>query len=555
MAAGMDVPAQAAETPGKFADRAGLFGVRVQASDVSKDDVLGEVPRGALISSAVFTVRAAPGGLSSVKQAGIVREGQRPANLPTSVPGGADAFVIDFQRLRTVTEVALQGLKIYLLLPWQGTQFAPTWQAIFSSATGEHDAVFAEVQTERLLVLCDPPSASDVTPADEVAGRMRVSLPAPPSDLELLVNGKRVWTRPGAVRPERDTTRPRADDDFFVVDVELADEVQRAAAAGDVTVTLKTAVPGIIGLSHRVAFQRVHEVVFPESDPRTVVTAAEGFTSVALPVPAAASSWRIDELRMVVAAELPATRVQPASGPDPSDGAVLLLDAEHTVVARVADTQLEAFAALSGIRVPLRAAAGGAEVAAVVRADAAGAPGDIVPGPSLGPLQIAASETPAWITLAFPRAVKVARRTPLWFALQVSRGRAEWPVSAPAGTPQNPIRIGLPSGPFRALPAIPAVAPSGLSAIVRLLGESSTDAPIPALDAWVAGNDKRASFTPAADGLPVSLVMSPSPALGSDAAVVAGGAVQLQLRASTAGTFKFRSVSIIYRLPTDPSGA
>jgi len=243
---------------------------------------------------------------------------------------------------------------------------------------------------------------------------------------------------------------------------------------------------------------------------------------------------------------MPATRVQPSSGPPAALDLLLTLDAEHAAIVRLPSSQLDPFATLHGVRILVGTGPDGAEIAGVLRADLDNEPSDLIDAPSLGPISLDAIDpaAPAFITLPLPRPRKLNRLTPLWISIQVSRGTVFWPVTVPAAADQliNPIRRGLPAGPFHPLPSL-LVAPHGLGAVIRVVGEPAPDVPIQPLEAWLPGTNRKA-FSPSPEGRPVSLPAEP---LISGASAISSDPpqLQLQLRANTPGTFSFRDVRIV----------
>jgi len=547
-----------------FRRSAAVTALVVGPSDLSVDDTL-DIPAGALVHSAVMTVQAAPGGPAKVSAVAVVRPGTPSAAM--AVPSTALAFVVDFQRLRTVSELHTTDVPVLAVYAWGGAGFL-TQPPLFR-ADGDADAtsnvLFAETQTERLLVITGSftPEAPYATAAEELTAKTTAVLPSPPADLELLVNSKRVWSRPGPVRPGPHASAGGASSPaiFFSQDVDITDAVQAAVSSGPVpvVVSLTSSVPGRLGLAHDVAAFPVHAVAFPEGDARAVTFAAEGMGALALPVPPEAAGWLVHEVRTIVAADLPTTRVEPPVGPPASPDAQLVVDLDRPLHVQLPAAALDAFDALVGVRLAVRAGPSGADMVGVLLSDAGGAPGAPLPGAPFGPLSLdpaLADSAPRWVSLLVPRPRKLARAKPIWLALTVARGELVLPVTVPpaGAVPANALYRGPIGGPYHPVRTLAGVAPGGFGAMIRLIGDAAT-VRVPALDLWFAGSDVGVSAIPTAAGVALNVVpyaraadgrLVAAAAPGSDPAVVSGGALQLVLRAHVAGTFKFRDTRIIY---------
>ncbi|HKE20263.1 MAG TPA: hypothetical protein VKB80_35560 [Kofleriaceae bacterium] len=484
----------------------------------------------AIVASAVFRVTARAAGIGPVTGVAVVRSAEVPAGVEA-----AHACIIDFQKMRTVNLVRIKQeggdeIAIDQLRAWLGTRFDETPLA----STRATSIRFGEVQTERLLVI------GDATVAElEELGEVR--LPSPPGDLEILLGATRLWARPGPVRPE-------GEDAVFTIDVDLTAAIQAAvdaAAPGDfpLELVLNAGAPGDLGFSvHELDVSTIYPVPLPDQGARTVVFAEEGRQTLDLPLGSGSAGWVVSQVRAVVEARLPPARIVPAEGPTLTGEAELLLDAERAVVVLLPSGQLDPFDALAAVRLPVLVDEGTAELVAVLRADAAGRPGEPLPGPSLGPITVEArprADGPAWVTLSAPRPQALQPGAPLWLAVQITRGRLSLLVNAPGATPPNRIWRGLPNGPFKELPAIAGVWPDGLSGAIRLVGLPSADQPIEALKAWVTGSSSGVEFTPTEQGIEMSLDVSSRPP---------GTTLPVLLVASAPGAYRFRAVEVVYHL-------
>jgi hypothetical protein len=501
------------------------------AEDSLELPLTGLVP-GSIVENAVFTVSAGIAGASPLASVAVVR----PGAAPSDGDDDKNTSIVDFQRMRTVSEIAItqpsgETLEIHDLRPWLGTQFADATHRIGSGADTSFS--FPEVQTERLLVI------SDAT-AEELAERGTVVLPSPPADLEIVLGTTRLWSKAGPVRAAADAP--------FSIDVNLTREVQAAidaAAPGDfpLTLMLSAGTPGDLGFAVKsLVVSRVYQVPLPDQGGKSLVFETEGRQTLALPLASDGASWNVSHVRATVDAKIAATRVLPPEGPPLTEDAELLLDAEHAIAVRLPASQLAAFDTLSAVRVPVFVDSGSAELVGMLRDDRGDqGPGDPSSGASFGPITVEAAPRaggPQWITLTSPAARKLQPGVTLWLVLAVARGKLSLLVTVPTSAPEHALWHGLPSGAFHPLPAIPDFAPAGLEGALRLVGVSATDAAIAALQVWVSGSSEGAEFTPTSDGVAMDLDVTARPP---------GAELPLLVVATTAGSYRFREVEVVYR--------
>jgi hypothetical protein len=494
------------------------------------------LPAGAIVRRATTTVTAGPAGYVTIGGVAQVRDSS-----------GAD-LVVDFQGMRTVgrftAPVAFSSVR-----PWVGTQFAGSSQVDATRA----DQSFTEIQTERLLV-----SFAGFLAADDLAAHGSVSVLTPPADLELLVNGTRAWFNAGPAKPGGDPDDPSA----YRTTVDLTDAVVAAVAAApaaqpvEVEIVLRSSVPGRLAFQAPIVFQRTHVVTFPEGSTRVVDAEEEGVYPVPLPLPDEAAGWSIHEVQTTVSGSLPPLRVLEPDGPTPSEGAHLVLDADHAVLVGLPPAGLARLATLTAIRIPVGVDPAGAELAGVLRADVNGVPGDPLPQGQLGPVTLAGGDLDrqAWTTLPLGKEQRIAPGEALWVGLQLARRRVSWPLAIPAGappppalSPDAPLRRQLPNGAFRPLSTAGDVPTT--AATIRLVGEAPSGTPIPALDVDVAGTGARVSFTPTGDGAAVVIGLDPPLTKASTPSAFGGDAgteLALRLTTKTPGSVSFSDVRIAY---------
>ena len=491
----------------------------VNKSVAALDLPLTDLPPEALVRQAIVTMRALAPGETGIRDVAQVRVAAGDAAEST-------ALVVDFGAMRTVAGISAPA-GITRVQPWLGTQFGDDVEPLGGDSTAR---TFPEVQAERLLVTL----GGALTP-DELADGS-VTIPKPPPDLELQVNGVRTVFRSGPAAPAAE-------------EVDVTAAVQAAVDAGAVPVllTLRAAVPGVLELDASLDFLRTQAVVFPEGVARVLETDAEGDAQLALPLAGDTSAWKVHEVQMTVTGRPAPERVLPPVGPDPSDEAELVLDADRSVVAGLPPGRVGALESLAALRLAVAVAAEGAELAGTLLADAGGAPGEVVPDGQLGPVTLAPGDgsTPVWVTLPLAAVRPLVPGVPVWVALQLARGQVVWPVAKPDGDPRldAPLRRRTPSGTYRELSAVKGSSPP--SARLRLVGVPPANAPLGALDAQVEGTSEIVSFTPTADGVRVAIRLA-TPATAETEGAFADGALQLRVTVSAPGSYSFSAVKVAY---------
>jgi hypothetical protein len=469
------------------------------------------------VRSAHATIQASMPDAATVAGAAQVR-----AN-----PGDPTSLVLDFQGLRTVSEVtAPSGVAITGVHAWLGTRFDDT--AVTTIEIPVRTVAFKELQTERLLVSLD----SEVDPA-AFAAAASVVLPTPPSDLELLVNGVRAWFRRGPIEGAQ-----------FATTIDLSAAVAAAVAAGPgaVTVTFRAAAPASLTLDCTAEILQRYPVVFPESAARTVDAPSEGVYPLLLPVQAAPSSkpWLVRQAIVDVAAKLPPTRVLPADGPSFSDDAELVLDTDHGIAVRLPAGALSSLGALAGVRLAVVAGADGAELAGTLRADAGGSPGDPIPKGALGPVTLEPSTATdaAWIDLALTSPHPLKSADVIWLELQAARGAVAWKL-APDDAAEAPLARRAPNGRYVGLSPLAG----SLTGALRVVGVERTNNPLAAV--IVAATAHTSSGTvagvPTQTGTTLALVLDPPVSFAPD-----GSDFSLDLTISAPGSYAVSSAELQY---------
>jgi hypothetical protein len=476
------------------------------------------IDAGAQIEQVRATVKAAPPDTVKITEVAEIRD----------LGGGASA-IVDFGRMRTVTGVQVSGAKITGVFAWQGAEFARD-----AVVEGTDDKLeFSDLLTERLRV--------DGVSSAALKSKGKVTLPTAPADLELVVDGKRVWFQPGEAKKRGVGVTPGAGD-YFVAEIDITEAVAAAArtiaargggaASAAVAVELRCATSGVLSLEVEKRLARVHRVEFPGPQ-QTIALDSEGAAVLELPLPGAAKTWRITGVSLTAAAKLDALRVEPPIGPTASAAAELVLDLDHPIALAALAAHVGAFGAIAGVRVLARVDAGSAEIGGVLLADAGGAPGAPLPGGELLPVAIAAGPRD-WRTLLLRRPI-AAPAGPLWIALQTAHGAAAIALATAGGE----VRRGKVGGPWYGFSRSVAITPR---AAVRLIGTAPEGRPIEALEVSIAGGAPQA-FTPTSDGRPLNLdVPEPLPP---------GAVLRLDLVAAAPASFRFQDVDVFYRLNTE----
>lgn len=470
------------------------------------------LPRNALVRAYALHITAAPAGIGTVRALGKLTFEPAPGDSRRKIA------VVDFGLPLTVSRVlltGLAGLKIRTVLGWDGSRFSAL--AFSGDAT---DARFTtQIRSERLRIEVERSETSNFPTVDAFASGCRIHYEDDPSDLELRIDdGAPFWSAPGPVVPEdRETVSEGGFDASFTRRVDLTAAL--GALTGDplapdtpvaFEVALTSRSAALLGLEVApggVDVARIRRVAFDGQPEVTLDFTAEGQRVVPLTLPAA-STRRVEQVRFTAIGEAPPERVLPPIGPDVSDLAVLVLDPERAISARLATTELDA---LTGLRLPLRAGPAGAEVRIVLHADAGGGPGDALPRGVSDPVELApgpAVDAPidaaalSWTTLTLPEPAPLTSSPP-WVTLVVARGEVVWPLAtAAAGTAAARLRRGPPAGPWQALPA-PFAAGAALDAVgpmLRVVGTAEDDA-VSLFQIGLVGASARVGVTPRPRGV------------------------------------------------------
>jgi hypothetical protein len=510
---------------------------------------------------------------------------------------GAPQAVVDFGLLRTVSRVGLLQPADARVAPgireiaaWNGTGFGPqaVWTAEPRDNVSSHVS-FSEVKTERLRI-----ELSGNLPESDLSALLYVVLPQPPADLELTLDGGApVWTHPGPVRPGAGGELTAG-----VWNAEGQQRVPLAAALGALTgdptaegdrtfrLALAARVPGVLGLAEEarriLRVSRAPVAAGASGASGDVDFPTEGRQALPLTLPAA-GRLRIEEVRFTVRGTPGPERVVEPVGPPVSPRAELAADPDHAFAVRLAETT--GLAELTGLRLPLAAAPGGAEARLVLWREEEGLarPGEPLPrGVSepvtLEPPPAALTSDPPWVTFPFAEPVDLEDAGALWAALTVSRGTVTWGLVETSGDTdpfaRHEVRRGPPAGPWQRLPALfdSGGALGSLRGRVRAVGRAAKETPLAPLTAGLevrrgaavaetaaagapspgaASPDAAVEITPTEDGVRGTLTL-PDPV---EADPGAGDTVSLVLTSRAVGPLTVEEIDVVWEELTSGAAA
>ncbi|HYH96710.1 hypothetical protein, partial [Hyalangium sp.] len=398
--------------------------------------------------------------------------------------------------------------------------------------------------------------------------RLGARLPSMPADLELRIDGgPPVWTAPGPVQERPNEWTPGATGMLKrTVDLSSAFEV----LTGDpdhpqvrtFQLELTARQPGKLQLT--VQAPQLDYLARTElgADGKELTFEAEGYQDVPLTLPADARI--VKEVRVNVSGALPPERALPPYGPDLATQAELELDAQRSACVRlpthVEDTEaLEevTLAEVTGVRLPLRAMEGGAEVRVALLShlgEGLGATGG-EPGP---PLEGASASNPVvleapasgdtsqgWTLFEFPRPVPIRGAMP-WAVVLVGRGTVRWTLGRyTSSTALRAVRRGPPAGPWVSLPSALGTTVGGR---IHVIGHTQRDDPMAPV-----------RLQPCRQGASMPLAVPPKkvmttarealavwPETAGPTLDIAGTAASLRVTSLTAGTLILRNLMVVF---------
>jgi len=498
-----------------------------------------ELRPGAIVTSVVATVTASarPRTVPLGEVAQVTSDSAEPMTAP------AQCIIVEFGSPRVISSLSSD-------LRWDR----------LNSPDVSPSIVVPETPGGYLSKSLDPPATVSVlqisfqeavAPA-RAATSTTVVVDIPPADLEILANNSRAWGLPGLAEP----TSPSgaaiagATPSQFTATVDVTRALQDEVAAGrvPVRVLLRSRTPGNLTLSLKSTFHQVHQVAFPEGPGHSVEASAEGDIAVDLPLPPEAARWTVVGVDTILSAQAGADRVLPATGPDLSPDASLVVDPDRALTVGLPVAATGSLATLAGVRIPVRVGPGGAELRGALRGDADGEPGDPVPRGQLGPATVEGGADVHWVGLLLPKPQKLRGSSPLWVDIAATRGSVEVPLARPTGAATGTaVRRSNAGGGYRRLAPFAGIADA--AAAVRVVGVPQAQKPLPPADLAIAGAPGAvATVTPTAVGAAVSLQLAATGVTPTSVAGQPGPRVFLRLvmTARTAGTFTLGPVSVAY---------
>lgn len=534
------------------------------------------LPRNAVVASP-FTVTIQAGGAQWTRGKDVARLRQQDVSSEAAVDAGRvqqrTSLVLDFGMLRTVSAVAVKDaltLQVLQVKPWTGMGFADT--PIFSTSgtpsrilpstgklTGASRAVVtlpSEVRTERLQI--------DLIGGgtDAVLGEsVLVQLPEVPADLELRINGgPPVWTASGPVTlgvgawtAGEGGLLKQTPDISQALTALLGDPTADKSSLLEMHLVLSARVPGALALdlppegARTIRYIRQVTQDFPDGK-RELTFREEGL----IPVPLQLPDWAkdVEQVTFTLAATLPAERVIPPVGPAPETVTVaggekplaeLVLDPDRA--ACVALTKAYDLVELTGVRLPLRAEPGGAEVSVLLLSpDGQGNPGPPVDGGASRPVTLEAptGSEESWRTFSFAGPVPLVDARMPFVAVIVGRGRVAWALTkVPSAATDVPgageVWCGPPAGPWQRLPAMGVL--DRMRGRVRMVGHAGREKAVAPLQIHLKdATGEPEKLTPTPKGIGGTIRPPPPFAVGPN------HTVDLQMVSLVAGTVTLRDV-------------
>lgn len=530
--------------------------IPLSADGVVSRTLVQPLARNALVRK--FTVRIGAGRAdrTTLNNAGQVRM--------QSDENGIKIIVVDFGMLRTVSGVGATGGKVAVdidvcsLRAFKGDGFGDTdlFQGNCGGRTREKRSAEQDVfetRTDRVRL-----KISSKASLGAISSGVYLEFPDLPSDIDIRVNdGGTAFNAPGVAQPntngwDADTTRVA---DLTAALAAITGDPHDASAL-DANILLSSRIPASLSLAaETVDIAFLARVLFGESEETTIALDEEGIHDIVLNAP----SWvaRVQEVRMTIAGSIPSQRILPPVGPPRAlksggDGAAydLLLDVDHAGAARL-DAALP-FSELSGVRLPLRAGADGAETRVLLYSGNDDTPTKLVDAGTSKPVNFtpATNDDDVWTTFEFPKAVKLDHALTYWVVVVVGRGNVSWSLgSFPAPAPLVPIRRGAAVGPWHPIPGV-TVDGASLGARIRAIGKAPAATPVAPLVVSVATRpSSQLPVTPTAKGIAATWLAGPAVGTTHPSFAPSGSSsaktITLRITSSMTGTIKLSAVDVV----------
>lgn len=467
------------------------------------------VPANAIVDEYLIKIKAARANYVQASLAGEVRQS---SSNPLEV-------VVDFGKMITVNAIRIPYVVTdFEAYSWLGSKFDLDNNASTNFTSRPADAgrasdlqetyVFSqEIRTERLLLVF-PDNMSFAT----IESDLELSLPDLPSDLAISINGgAAVWQYAGMVQPgnanELSEDQWNSSGELLV---SLAAPIQ--ALAGDatrsdmlsLTIELSSKTPGDMAVEEYSSNLRLlHRMSFNGEAELKANFSMEGKIPVTLASPEISGvKLHLLGAQLTLFAEFPPERALPAVGAEANGISELVLGNGKAACVRL--DNIDELSQISSIRLPLSTPSSRAETRVVLwtgdEFNASEALSEGVSDP-----QSWSGETEQWLKFDFPEPIDIEDGDIYWVAVIVERGGVCWKLAASDAQEHYPVRLGAPSGPWRALPAI--FGSGGLGTVagrLHVIGLAVEASPLAPIQLSLEGGDDT-SLTPTQEGVRVQL--------------------------------------------------
>jgi hypothetical protein len=262
------------------------------------------------------------------------------------------------------------------------------------------------------------------------------------------------------------------------------------------TIELGSKTPGNLAVAeHSQDLRLLHRMSFNGEAELKANFAMEGKIPVTLASPEISGvNPHLLGVQLSLSAEFPPERALPAVGAAANGISELVLGNGKAACVRL--DNIDDLAQISSVRLPLSTPSSRAETRVVLwtgdEFNASEAMSEAVSDP-----QSWSGETEQWLRFDFPEPVDIEDGDICWVAVIVERGEVCWTLAAGDLQENYPVRLGAPSGPWRALPAVfgggSLGAVAGRLHVIGLAAEASPLAPVQL--SLEGGNDTRPTLT------------------------------------------------------------
>lgn len=349
-------------------------------------------------------------------------------------PGAQHGFILDFGGMRSMVRLLVDGtpFKFSLVLPWQGTDFAP--QSLFPASapgtatpsrsphgTGSLQVSLRGAESQKLYVQV----YGDIALDDFLDGCVLETLVFPSNLRASVADRPAFWTHPGALQGETEI-------------IGLADELSALASglpsALVPKLTLLSDAPGVIELPDGIGSLLAEKSAAASwaGNPGTGVDLQAGVPGtfpMLFPEPVNDKTWELRSLKLKATPKL-APWILEAITVDPAAGAAPPVDASIRIDARLSAAQpfsISSPTELHGFGL-LLAGVGDkeAELSVELLADDRGRPGA---GPALATRMLKVAGASAWREALLEKPLNLAAGLGFWMVVKAKSGTAQWKVT------------------------------------------------------------------------------------------------------------------------------